>query len=188
MSAHDRTTQNWLPERHDRVSLGSTVRRFLRLRAQDVVADTATITTATITTATTTTETVTNLTALLPSQIGVPTPTIAADDTIGFAAGVSGGAYFLNKGSATQVVTLPTPVVGTRLTFICGNAGGEILINAAAATTRIVGKGFDVTAATGIKNTAATNVLGDTCSLIAAVAGASGTWIADVVTGTWAAQ
>lgn len=77
------------------------------------------------------------------------------------------------QGAATTTFTLPTAasMPGASATFINGSAAGEILINPNAAD-QISAKGLvdhstsvKPAAGTGIKNTAATNVLGDHITL-----------------------
>jgi len=75
---------------------------------------------------------------------------------------------------------------------VCGHANSEILITPAAGDA-IVGKthgaqdatGLAPAAGTGIKNTAATNVVGDHCTLVALD---TTTWYMTSVAGVWAAQ
>ena len=102
------------------------------------------------------------------------TPEIIAsgDDTL--LAAESGKMIIATQGSTTQTFTLPAATVaGALFTFKCGHASGEILIDPAGSDV-IQAKatndaGADVTPAggTGIKNTAATIVIGDYITLIA---------------------
>lgn len=104
----------------------------------------------------------------------------------------SGKLVIATLGSGTQVFTLPAALEeGCEFTFKCGNAAGEILINPgtgyvvqAKATND---QGADVTpaAGTGIKNTAATNVIGDYITL---VADGVDTWRTVGQSGIWASQ
>jgi len=94
------------------------------------------------------------------------TRTLTADE--------SGKLVIATLGSGTQTFTLPAATnEGCIFTFKCGHASGEILIDPAG-TDVIQSKatndqGADITPAggTGIKNTAATNVIGDYITLIA---------------------
>ena len=111
--------------------------------------------------------------------------------------GASGSVNIATKGSATQTYTLPAATTaGNYYTFVCGHASGEILINPASGE-KIVGMtwaaiGADADTAqisnttTGIKNTAATNVLGDTITLLAD--GVDTWFIVSMPTGIWASQ
>ena len=103
------------------------------------------------------------------------------------------------KGSATQTFTLPiaADVEGAEFTFICGSAAGEILVDPNDADD-IKGMTFAAIGAdadtgnlapadnTGIKNTAATNVLGDNITLISD--GITTWYIKGMPTGIWATQ
>lgn len=82
--------------------------------------------------------------------------------------------------SSTQTYTLPsvTGLSGCEITFIAGHADTEILVNSAAAATCVVtsfaavgadadtGIVTDASCNTGLKNTAATNAVGDTLTLV----------------------
>lgn len=116
--------------------------------------------------------------------------------TIAVTTAMSGGTFLATKGSATQTYTLPAAAAGLRYTFICGHADGEILINPTASddititTFAAVGADADTaivttTGATGIKNTAATNAVGDSVTLVS-----DGTkWFGvGITSGIWAAQ
>jgi hypothetical protein len=105
----------------------------------------------------------------------------------------SGKALVCTASSGTQVFTLPSAAVpGQKFTFICGHASGEILVNPITGQN-IVGKthgaengtGIATANDAGIKNTAATNVIGDFCTL---VSGGGTTWYMTSVAGVWAAQ
>lgn len=107
----------------------------------------------------------------------------------------SGTVYVATLGSATQTYTLPAvATAGVTFTFICGHASGEILITSAGSETIVitsfaaVGADADtgiVTVTTGIKNTAATNAIGDSITLVS-----SGTkWFSvGITSGIWASQ
>lgn len=95
--------------------------------------------------------------------------------------------------AGVQTFTLPTAasLAGSAYTFVCGNAGGEILVTPNAAD-QISSKGLvdhstsvKPTAGTGIKNTAATNVLGDHITL---VSDGVLTWHEVAGAGIWASQ
>ena len=97
----------------------------------------------------------------------------AADDaTIAVSAAVNNKVFIATKASATQTFTLPAAsYTGLQYTFICGNVGGEIKILGSVGDTinckaANAGASVSVAANTGIKNTAATNVLGDTITLV----------------------
>lgn len=111
-------------------------------------------------------------------------------------AAMTGGTFLATASSGTQTFTLPAVAAGLRYTFICGHASGEILINTAASeVTKItsfaaVGADADtgiVTTAggTGIKNTAATNAIGDSVTLVSDGVGWYGIGI---TSGIWASQ
>ena len=76
------------------------------------------------------------------------------------------------RSSATQVFTLPAATgSGVETVFICGNAAGEILINAGASDVFNLkasegGAAVATAAGTGCKNTAASNVRGDRISVV----------------------
>ena len=95
------------------------------------------------------------------------------------------------KASATQTFTLPIATTkGLMFTFVCGDAGGEILITPNAAdqiSTQAAANGANVipAAGTGIKNTAATNVKNDTVTL---VSDGVGVWYTIAISGIWATQ
>jgi len=94
------------------------------------------------------------------------------DATIAVTAAVNNKVFIATKASLTQTFTLPAAsTAGLQYTFICGNAGGEIKILGSAGDTinckaANAGASVSVAADTGIKNTAATNVLGDTITLV----------------------
>lgn len=104
------------------------------------------------------------------------------------------------KASATQTFTLPTAAsvgAGCQFTFICGSADGEILVDPNDAddikgfTWAAVGADADTATLapadnTGIKNTAATNVLGDNITLISD--GGTNWYTLGMPTGIWATQ
>ncbi len=103
----------------------------------------------------------------------------------------SGLVNIATAASGNQTWTLPSAATaGLIYTFICGNAGGEILVNPITAQTISIKAsegGANVTTAggTGIKNTAATNVLNDQVTLVSD--GVTGWWMI-AQSGTWASQ
>lgn len=103
-----------------------------------------------------------------------------------------------NATSGTQVYTLPAAsAAGCLFTFITGHASGEVLVNAAAVATCVItsfaavgadadtGIITDASCETGLKNTAATNAIGDSLKIVS-----DGTrWLGvGVTSGIWAAQ
>lgn len=121
----------------------------------------------------------------------VQTESISAA-TEAIAAADSGKTYVDVLGSGTTTFTLPDAAAGLTYTFVAGSAAGEILINPQSGDA-IVGKthgaenatGIAPAAGTGIKNTAATNVVGDHCTLVS-LDGV--TWYMTSVAGVWASQ
>lgn len=117
-----------------------------------------------------------------------PVESISADTTVTTA---DSGKMFVDvKGSATTTFTLPAAAAGLTYTFVCGDADGEILVTPATAdaiVTKVTATGAALapTAGTGIKNTAASNVAGDTITLTALD---GTTWYGTALTGTWASQ
>lgn len=113
-----------------------------------------------------------------------------ASETV--SASESGKLYVQTASSGTTTFTLPSAAAGLWYSFVCGHASGEILINPASGDA-IVGKthgaengtGIAPAAGTGIKNTAATNVVGDFCTLTCLD---GTTWYMTSVAGVWASQ
>tara|TARA_R110000822_G_scaffold14829_3_gene51716 strand:+ start:2580 stop:3050 length:471 start_codon:yes stop_codon:yes gene_type:complete len=108
------------------------------------------------------------------------------------AASESGTAFVQTASSGTTTYTLPAATAGLTYTFVCGNAGGEILITPAtgdAIVTKIHsaqdGTALAPAAGTGIKNTTATNVAGDSITLVALD---TTTWYGTSIIGLWASQ
>jgi hypothetical protein len=102
------------------------------------------------------------------------------EDTYSLTKEMSGLIYIGTKATATQVISLPLPTtLGVVFIFICGHAGGEINIDPGAATYTITG----VAATKDLKNTAATNVIGDAVVL---VSDGGINWYIQSVVGTWA--
>ncbi len=112
-------------------------------------------------------------------------------DTIAVTAAESGKTYICARTSTTQVFTLPAAAAGLKYTFVAGHADTEIHIGTGTASV-IKGKthgandatGIITTATTGLlKNTAATNVVGDHTTLVC-----DGTdWFMTSVAGVWSA-
>ena len=101
--------------------------------------------------------------------------------------------FLATAASGTQTFTLPlaASMPGAPVSFACGHASGEILINPNVAD-QISAKGLvdhstsvKPAAGTGIKNTAATNVLGDHITL---VSDGVLTWHEVSGAGIWASQ
>ena len=92
--------------------------------------------------------------------------------TISVPASFNNKVFIATKASATQTFTLPAAsTAGLQYTFICGNDGGEIRILGSAGDTiklktAAAGTLLSVAADTGIKNTTATNIVGDTITLV----------------------
>lgn len=122
--------------------------------------------------------------------------TDATAATIAVTAAQSGGVFMATKGSATQTYTLPAVASGLIYTFICGHASGEILVNPTGSVvttiTSFAAVGVDAdtgiiatAAGTGIKNTAATNAIGDSITL---VSDGVGWYSVGISSGIWASQ
>lgn len=115
----------------------------------------------------------------------------AADSNTTVTAAQSGTVFLENAGSGTTTFTLPAATTeGLEYTFICGDAGGEILIDPQTGekiSIKATADGANVApaAGTGIKNTAASNVVGD---LITLVSDGTDTWVMTAIAGTWASQ
>ena len=92
--------------------------------------------------------------------------------TISVPASFNNKVFIATKASATQTFTLPAAsTAGLQYTFICGDDGGEIRILGSAGDTiklktAAAGTLLSVAADTGIKNTTATNIVGDTITLV----------------------
>lgn len=104
----------------------------------------------------------------------------------------SGLTMIATKASATQTFVLPSAATsGLTFTFICGSAAGEILIDPAGSENIITkaannaGASVAPAGGTGIKNTAATNVLNDYLTL---VSDGVDTWFTVAQSGVWASQ
>ena len=97
----------------------------------------------------------------------------ASDATKQLTTSDSGYVYIAAKDSATQTFTLPSAsLAGLHYTFVCGNAGGEMkIVGPSSDTIKVLtagasGTSLVVAADTGVKNTAATNVVGDNITLV----------------------
>lgn len=118
--------------------------------------------------------------------------TVASGDKTVTAA-MSGRVFMATASSGTQTFTLPDAgtTAGYYYQFICGYASGEILINPATGdkirikATEDAGASVAPAAGTGVKNTAATNVLGDHIEL---VFDGVDTWHMVGQSGIWASQ
>jgi hypothetical protein len=123
------------------------------------------------------------------SMIGLRAVTTTTADTATYTNEDSGRIVIATKASATQVFTLPAVASGLEFTFVCGHASGEILVNPTGTVVFNIkasegGAAVATVAGTGIKNTAATNILGDSITLIC-----DGTsWYGTKQSGTWASQ
>jgi hypothetical protein len=121
-------------------------------------------------------------------MVGARKVTSTASATLTLTPEDSFSVTYATKSSATQTFTLPTSTgSGNEFTFVCGDAGGEILINGGASDVFNLkasegGAAVATAAGTGCKNTAATNVKGDRITLIDIAAnnytavGQSGIW------------
>lgn len=114
------------------------------------------------------------------------------DATVTLVAAQSGQVSIATKASATQTFTLPSAAIaGLVFTFIAGHADGEVLVNPITGQTMLIkatedaGASIATSAGAGIKNTAATNVIGDHITLISD--GVS-QWYMIGQSGVWAAQ
>jgi hypothetical protein len=116
----------------------------------------------------------------------------SATPTVQPSATNNGTVFIGTLGSGNQTYTLPSAATGgLSFTFIAGSAAGELLVNPNGTDTisikATVDQGANVTTAAGvgIKNTAATNVLGDFVTLISD--GVSKWWMIGQ-SGIWASQ
>lgn len=104
----------------------------------------------------------------------------------------SGKTVIATAASGTQTFVLPAATVaGCEFTFICGHASGEILVDPAGTDDMLIKATNDAGASilntdgTGIKNTAATNIIGDYITL---VADGVGRWYCKAQSGIWGSQ
>lgn len=162
------------------------------LSASDALALTDLFVTADPTTKEVTKATGTQVLALMNASAKTALTEAVTAETEAVSASESGKVYVQTRSSTTVTFTLPAAAAGLEYTFICGHAGSEILITPATGDA-IVGKtsgaddgtGIAPAAGTGIKNTAATNVVGDHCTLVALD---TTTWYMKSVAGVWASQ
>ncbi len=103
----------------------------------------------------------------------------------------SGRITVCTRTSTTQVFTLPVAAAGLTYQFVTTSAASEVLLNPGNATDvfqikATVDQGASVVTAAGvgIKNTAATNVVGDSIWIVGVV----GIWIMIGQSGIWASQ
>lgn len=165
---------------------------FDELPASDALALTDLFPTADGTTYATSRATGTQLVALVNASAKTALTEAVTAETEAVDAAESGKVYVQTRSSTTVTFTLPAAAAGLTYTFVCGNASSEILITPQSGDA-IVGKtsgaddgtGIAPAAGTGIKNTAATNVVGDHCTLVALDAT---TWYMTSVAGVWASQ
>ncbi len=142
----------------------------------------------------------TTLTGAVTAPAGVTgpvtAPVVSGTAGVTITAADSGTTYFSTKTSSTQAYVLPTAAAGLKYTFIAAHAGTEILIDQPGSETIVitsfaaVGADADTgivapAGGTGIKNTAASNAVGDSLTLIS-----DGTnWYGvGITSGIWASQ
>lgn len=115
---------------------------------------------------------------------GIRRPVIVTDAaTLTLQAKQSGAVILATKTSDTQTFTLPAPTTpGLEFTFICCDKSGEINIDPG--TYTITGVGIAVAAAKDLKNTASSNAVGDSVTIVSAD-GDTG-WLITAIQGTWA--
>jgi hypothetical protein len=164
----------------------------LELSSSDALAATDLFPTVDPTTGAVTKATGTQVLALVNASAKTALTEAVTAETEAVDAAESGKVYVQTRSSTTVTFTLPAAAAGLTYTFVCGNASSEILITPATGDA-IVGKtsgaddgtGIAPAAGTGIKNTAATNVVGDHCTLVALD---TTTWYMTSVAGVWASQ
>ncbi len=126
---------------------------------------------------------------------GVPRPTVVnlVPTAVTLAVADKGKVSIQTLATGTQTYTLPlaSTAPGAVFTFVCQHAGSEILVNPNAADQVSI-KGLvdhstsvKPAAGTGVKNTAATNVIGDHLSI---VSDGVNTWYEIAGAGIWASQ
>lgn len=124
-------------------------------------------------------------------MVGLRGVTVTTAATLTLTPEDSNKVVYATKSSATQTFTLPAASgSGMQVTFVCGHASGEILVNGGASDVFNVkategGAAVATAAGTGVKNTAATNILGDSITLIDVSAN---NWQGIHQSGTWASQ
>ena len=116
---------------------------------------------------------------------GILRPFVTTDAaTLALTAAQSGAVILATKSSVTQTFALPAATTaGLEFTFVCGHADGEINIDPGATTHTIVGISISVAAGKDLKNTAASNAVGDCVTL---VADGTSKWVITQMQGTWA--
>lgn len=127
------------------------------------------------------------------NQAGDRPVIVTAAATLTLTAADSGAVVVGTLGSGTQTITLPEANVnGLNYHFTQTTAAGEILVNPGNATdvfqlkaTVDAGASIVTAAGVGIKNTAATNVVGD---FITIISNGAGRWIMIAQSGIWASQ
>ena len=136
---------------------------------------------------------------LIPAGTGTTEQQIAGQDavvnlvptTVTLTSAQSGLVSIQTLASGTQTYTLPAATSKAQFTFVCGHADSEILVNPAGTdvislkATEDAGAHIIIAGGTGIKNTAATNVLNDHITL--ASDGVS-KWYMIGQSGIWASQ
>lgn len=111
--------------------------------------------------------------------------------TVSVPAGTSPRIHVATATTGTQTFTLPkASLSGQLFGFIANDAGAEILVSPTSGDSILMkasegGAVLNPAAGTGVKNTAATNVVGDRVILLSD--GVS-TWYAIEQSGTWASQ
>lgn len=107
-------------------------------------------------------------------------------------AAMSGKVFVQTRASTTVTYSLPAAAAGLFFTFICGHASSEILITPVAGDAIVTkihsaqdGTALAPAAGTGIKNTALSNVIGDSITLVALD---GTTWYGTSIIGLWASQ
>ncbi len=136
--------------------------------------------------------TVSGATTISGAVSGLKPVEATTGETEAITAAESGKTFVQTRSSTTVTYTLPAAAAGLTYTFVCGHADSEILITPAtgdAIVTKIHaaqdGTALAPAAGTGIKNTAATNVAGDSITLTALD---GTTWYGSAIVGLWASQ
>lgn len=125
------------------------------------------------------------------AMIGLSSVSVTTAASATYTSADSNKITICTKSSATQTFTLPSAATaGLTYTFICGHASGEILINPVGTDVFNIkasegGAAVLTTTPNGIKNTAATNVVGDSITVVSDGVGA---WYGIRQSGTWATQ
>lgn len=192
--SNPRITNHLMPDDHKKVDLGSASRSFRDGYFEDITADTATVTTETVSSQTVSgTLSVTGTLAATGATTGLRRAASVTSEAgpTALSAAQSGLVVVSTATSGTQVFTLPlAATAGLEFSFVCGHADTEIHVGVGTGDN-IIGKthgaenatGLSSTATTGLlKNTAATNVVGDFVTLVS-----DGTthWYMTSVAGVW---